>query len=208
MRDLSKYLSAYPSPKSRLTSGLFFEEFAQFLEDYAISKGELVLVGDLNVHLDVDEDPDTRKFVPLIDSLGLTQSVVGPTHRCGHTPDVVITREVENLVKDIRVLDMISDHCLIGCTLQIEKPRVSGKRIISRKYKSLDHEALQKDIESSVLITSPAGDVSAAVEQYHDTLSSLLDQHAPLCTKNCCTPHSTTVVFRFVTPTQTRSSQS
>jgi hypothetical protein len=173
----------YPSSKNRLTSGLFFEEFSQFLQDYAISKGELVLVGDLNVHLDVDEDSDTRKFVALIDSLGLTQSVVGPTHQCGHTLDVVITRELDNLVKDIRVLDMISDHCLIGCTLQIERPKVPRKQITSRKYKSLDHEALKKDIESSVLITSPASDVCAAVEQYNDTLSSLLDQHAPLFTK-------------------------
>ena len=121
------------------------------------------------------------------DSLGLTQSIIGPingsTHRCGHTLDVVIARKADNLVKDTHILDMISDHRLISCTLQIERPKVPRKQITSRKYRSIDPEVLKKDIECSVLVTSPVDNVSAAVEQYNSTLSSLLDQHAPQCTK-------------------------
>ena len=143
-----------------------------------------MLVGDLNFHLDIKDDPDVIKFLDLIDSCGLTQSVVGPTHRSGHTLDVVVTREMDSIVKDTRVLDLISDHAIVACTLQIGKPKLSRKQITSRKYRSIDPLALQEDIASSTLITSPATNINDAVKQYNDTLSSLLDQHAPLSTKH------------------------
>ena len=144
-----------PSRKNKLNVGLFFEEFSPFLQDCAISKGELVLVGDLNFHLDIKDDPDAITFLDLIDSCGLTQSVVGPTHR----------------------------SAIVACTLQIGKPKLSRKQITSRKYRSIDPLALQEDIASSTLITSPATNINDAVKQYNDTLSNLLDQHAPLSTK-------------------------
>ena len=53
-------------------------EFSPFLQDCAICKGELVLVSDLNFHLDIKDDPDVIKFLDLIDSCGLTQSVFRP----------------------------------------------------------------------------------------------------------------------------------
>jgi exonuclease III len=126
-----------PSSKNKLTTGMFFDEFSEFLQDYAISKGELDVVGDLNLHLDVLDDPDTRKFNQLMESLGLIQSVVGPTHIGGHTLDVVISREMDSLVKSARILDRISDHNLIACDLNLRKPPVPKKTITSRKLRSI-----------------------------------------------------------------------
>ncbi|XP_072023255.1 uncharacterized protein [Amphiura filiformis] len=174
----------YPSAKNQFTAGKFFEEFSQFLQDYAISQGELVLVVDLNLHLDIEDDYNTQKFADLMDSLSLTQFVVGPTHRCGHTLDVVISRESDNLVKNTCVLDLISDHALIACTLQIAKPKIPMKTITSRKYRSIDPAVLKEDIVSSVLTSSPATNVNDAVNQYNDILSNLLDLHAPARTKS------------------------
>ena len=90
---------------------------------------------------------------------------------------------MDSIVKDTRVLDLISDHAIVACTLQIGKPKLSRKQITSRKYRSIDPLALQEDIASSALITSPAININDAVKQYNVTLSSLLDQHAPLSTK-------------------------
>ena len=44
-------------------SRLFFEEFAEVVQDLAMAKGDLLVVGDLNVHVDVSEDPETRQLV-------------------------------------------------------------------------------------------------------------------------------------------------
>ena len=79
----------------------------------AMAKGELLVTGDLNVHLDVPEDPETRRLMSIIESLGLVQHAVGPTHNRGHTLDVAKSRECDDTLKDVKVLDRISDHSLI-----------------------------------------------------------------------------------------------
>ena len=160
----------YPSAKNRLTTGMFFDEFSQFMQDMIIAKGDLVVVGDLNLHLDIHDDPSTQKFGELMNSLGLSQSVSGPTHRCGHTLDVVISRENDNLVEDTRVHDLISDHALIECTLRVRKPSIPRTTITSRKYRSIDCATLDDDILSSELSTSLALTVDAAADQYNKVL--------------------------------------
>ena len=54
----------------------------------------LLITGDINIHVD---DPDAIKFLDLLDSLGLVQHVKTPTHRCGHTLDLMIAREINSL---------------------------------------------------------------------------------------------------------------
>ena len=116
-------------------------------------------------------------------TLGLEQFVSGPTHRCGHTLDVVISRENDNLVENTHVLDLISDHALVACTLCVRKPPVPRTTITSRKYRSIDCANLNEDVVSSELTISLANTADAAVDQYNKVLSDLLDQHAPSCTK-------------------------
>ena len=41
----------------------------------------VVVTGDLNLHLDVADGKDTRRFQQLLDTFGLSQSVLGPTHK-------------------------------------------------------------------------------------------------------------------------------
>ena len=75
----------------------------------------MLLVGDLNFHLDVENDPDTNKFHTLIDSMNFKQHITEATHRSGHILDVAITRSTDNIMDNIEVSDMISDHnvCLL-----------------------------------------------------------------------------------------------
>ena len=163
---------------------MFLDEFSQFMQDLTIAKGDLVAVGDLNLHLDIHNDPGTQKFGELMTTLGLEQSVTGPTHRCGHTLDVVISRENDNLVENTHVLDLISDHALVACTLCVRKPPVPKTTITSRKYRSIDFANLNEDVVSSELTISLANTAdAAAADQYNKVLSDLLDQHAPSCTK-------------------------
>ena len=173
----------YPSAKNQLTTGMFLDEFSQFMQDLTIAKGDLVVVGDLNLHLDIHIDPGTQKFGELMTTLGLEQSVTRPTHRCGHTLDVVISRKNDNLVENTHVLDLISDHALVACTLCVRRPPVPKTTITSRKYRSIDCANLNEDVVSSELTISLANTGDAAADQDNKVLSDLLDQHAPSCTK-------------------------
>jgi len=71
-------------------------------------------VSDLNIHLDVVDDRDTRRLAERLDTFGLSQLVSVPTHRDGHTLDAVITRADSALpVVDVRPSDEYSDHSLV-----------------------------------------------------------------------------------------------
>ncbi len=80
------YRPYHPSAKNRFTTGMFFDEFSQFMQDMTISKGDLVVVGDLNLHLDIHDGPSTQKFGELMNSLGLnsqsTNSSMWSHSRC------------------------------------------------------------------------------------------------------------------------------
>ena len=147
---------------NQLNPSIFFEEFSEVMQDLTIAKGDLVIVGDLNLHLDVLDDRDRQRFMELISSLGVEQLDVGPTHNRGRTLDVVISRESDSLVKNVRVLDFISDHRLIACHLNVAKPNAVRKSLTSRKFQSIIvlPESFLKDFTNSVL-------------------TSLLDKHAP-----------------------------
>ena len=64
--------------------------------------------------MDDCSNPDTQKFLDLLDSFDLQQHVKQPTHRDGHTLDLSITRKLETLVKDEPTVDLfISDHAVV-----------------------------------------------------------------------------------------------
>jgi len=64
-----------------------------------------------------------RRFQQLLDTFGLSQSVLGPTHRDGHILDVVITRDdLPQPTIDVRPSDEYSDHSLVLFQLPLPRP--------------------------------------------------------------------------------------
>ena len=72
-----------------------------------LCKEWLLITGDFDIHVDDCSNPDTQKFLDLLDSFGLQHHVKQPTHRDSHTLDLSSTRKSETLVDDER---FISDH--------------------------------------------------------------------------------------------------
>jgi exonuclease III len=172
-----------PSPKNKLTATMFFEEFTTFVQDQVTSAGDMLLVGDVNFHLDVSTDPDTKKFLTLIDSVNLKQHVMEPTHRSGHTLDVVITRESGSIIQSLQVGDMISDHTLITCQVKHPKPIPMQATVMTRKLRSICIEDFRQDVTKSLPVCDDLSDVRTLVSDYNQVLESTLDKHAPLKTK-------------------------
>jgi len=59
----------------------FYTELTAVLEQLANYSCPVVVTGDLNIHLDVVDDRDTRRLAELLDTFGLSQLVSEPTHR-------------------------------------------------------------------------------------------------------------------------------
>ena len=96
--------------KNKFTNTQFFEEFSTFLQDRVTSSGDLLIVGDLNFHLDKKNDTDTRKLTELLESFNILQCVNTSTHMSGHTLDVIMCRATDNLIQEVKVGDMITEH--------------------------------------------------------------------------------------------------
>ena len=73
------------------------------------------MTGDLNIHIDVVNDRDTKRLGSLnCDTFGRSQLVSVPTHRDSHTLDAVITRaDLALPVVDVRPSDEYSDNSLV-----------------------------------------------------------------------------------------------
>lgn len=61
-----------------ITAGVFFHEFAEYLESVVMSSDKLLITGDFNFHMDVPTDPNNIHFRDLLDTIGLIQHVKQP----------------------------------------------------------------------------------------------------------------------------------
>ena len=63
---------------------MFFDEWSIFLDEKAMNSGTLLIMGDINFHLDDNNNADASRFLSSQEPLGMTQLVQEPTHCKGH----------------------------------------------------------------------------------------------------------------------------
>jgi hypothetical protein len=169
-----------PSKSNKLTSTIFHSEITSLMNIVCVKSGNLVLIGDINVHFDNRDHPDTKKMLQLLSLHSCQQHVSEPTHKNGHTIDWVVTRESENCVQNVLVKDLqMSDHYLVTVNLSATKPSPITVSTPCRNIKKIDESAFRQDLEQSRLITSPPSDCEDLADLYNAELTRLLDKHAP-----------------------------
>ena len=131
--------------------------------------------------MDVQHSADTKHLIDLLHSRDLKQTITKPTHEDGHTIDLVVSCQANNLLKSSYVFSQISDHCVVHAILNVSKPSFPCKYVSYRKYCSVDIAQLKEDIINSEMVCEPASSVDELVSQYN-------------CTLFCCgLPHGTLV---------------
>ena len=79
------------SQKHKFTINHFLDEFECFLEQrVALHRGETVLTGDFNIHMELADDRYAKKFTELLLQFDLTQHVTEATHQEGGLIDLLI----------------------------------------------------------------------------------------------------------------------
>ena len=117
--------------------------------------------------------------------MSLTQHVVEPTHEYGHTLDLVITRESDNLICGRPAPDILfSDHLALLFKLKTARPPLKAGRVSFRKLRSIDRDAFMDEIRSSELLQMDTDDPDKLTALFNNILRSLLDRHAPVKHKN------------------------
>ena len=97
--------------------------------------------------------------------------------------DLVITQSIDNIVSNTVVSDILRYHAAIHRNLNMPKPQPLRQTIQYRNESAIDNEMFQADIEASTLCLDPATSAASLLDQYDDTMSALLDKHAPLQTR-------------------------
>ncbi|CAB3993776.1 Hypothetical predicted protein [Paramuricea clavata] len=162
-----------------ISTSIFFDGFANFLESAVLCTDQLLMTGDFNIHVDVTDDVDAVKLQELLESTGLQQHVNVPTHIRGHTLDLIITKHSENIVTSPPRTDyLFSDHMPVHCNLLVNKPCLKKTHISYKKVKSINVDALRNDLSNSDLCKNMLSmELNDLVDCYNHTLSSSFDRH-------------------------------
>eukprot|EP00914_Ancora_sagittata_P024929 GHVO01049741.1.p1 GENE.GHVO01049741.1~~GHVO01049741.1.p1 ORF type:complete len:428 (+),score=35.21 GHVO01049741.1:104-1387(+) len=172
-----------PGNRNGITANSFFDEFSEYLSGLMSAPGHLVVLGDFNFHVDNSSDMTASSFSNVTSSFGLNQHITGPTHKNGHTLDLVFSRENEKIVSSAKVLDHgFPDHFVVFVTLALQKPLLPKKKITYRKIKSVSDEALKESVMRSQLVESERYDtltLDGIITLYNTELRRILDELAP-----------------------------
>ena len=99
-------------PGSAEAPSSFFDEFADLL-DHVTSYSSVVIMGDVNLHLESPTDAGAVRFVSLLAINSLAQVVQSPTHTAGHLLDVVVVKS-DTMLTSVNVPPpVLSDHSMI-----------------------------------------------------------------------------------------------
>ena len=169
---------------------LFIEELNNLISQQ-IAHRPLLLTGDFNVHFEKTDLSDVKSLMYLASSFGLTQFVVGPTHKLGHTLDLVFANShVFEMDKIESQCYDVSDHFPVFFKLpNTEKQTFDRKKVITyRDINSIDMSNFGSTISSSV--SDAFADVeenttfSNMCELYTNTVECELDRVAPWKTRS------------------------
>ena len=97
-RRIDIYATPPPPPptsntlQNKLTDSLFFEQFPDLIDTCNSLRGQICILGDMNIHYDCPDHPLTSKTLDLLYMYNFKQVVTQSTHRHGHILNCVIIR--------------------------------------------------------------------------------------------------------------------
>jgi len=101
----------------------------------------------------------------------------------GHSIDLVVTHEGQNILGNLHVSSMLSDHVVVQADLLMPRPRPQEKTDSYRKYDPINMDDFSDELLKSQVITYPSEISDTLLDQYNDSLKGLLDTFAPMKTK-------------------------
>lgn len=174
------FLTIYRPPSTSIPN--FIADFTSLIDTLNCSPSELIISGDFNIHVDTPLQSGPSAFLDSIETAHLHQHVTFPTHKLGHTLDLLLSRSSSTIITSVDyTIPFISDHYAIHATITV--PINSRRPLITklvRSTKSIDTMAFSDDLINSPLYTTTPGTLDTYVCLFTSTVSSLLDQYAPL----------------------------
>ena len=74
----------------------FIGDLTELLTEVVSNHSNLIILGDINLHLNKLEDTDGKVLCDILEAFNITQHIKFPTHNLGHTIDVIATGNIQN----------------------------------------------------------------------------------------------------------------
>ena len=162
---------------------IFMDELAELFDLYAVPNDSFIIAGDINIHVETESLYSTR-FNDMLDLYDLRQHIQEPTHRKGHTLDVVITPNKDSYLSKVNITETdVSDHFLVDFNVACEPDSREMKTITYRSTKNVDLEKFRQEVKERLEALPPTNSVLTKVNGYNAVLSGLIEDCAPLKTK-------------------------
>ena len=171
------------------TDRTFLEEFNTFLESLLGVQGKIVICGDFNYWVDDPlSKPFSAEFLELLDINNYYNFVSSPTHRFGHTLDLVLSPVGMDCVENVEVLPvdgLISDHDLVTFDFKIVRPKATRKSITFRNYRNIDQDTIANEIDFRMAFADIVDSSAEGLTQhYNRSFKEIEELHFPLITKH------------------------
>jgi hypothetical protein len=174
-----------PPTSSKFASsfGSFITEFDSFLSFVASLPHSFIITGDFNIHVNDISSSQSSQFLNLLSAYNLTQLVDFPTHTGNNTLDLIIIPADANFAPTVSFSPVSpSDHFPVFCSIDLPTP-ASTLHHVTRSFRhvhKINPSNFESDILNSDLIKNPPTTLTELVDLYNSTLTSILDSHAPL----------------------------
>ncbi|ELT89710.1 hypothetical protein CAPTEDRAFT_193703 [Capitella teleta] len=132
----------------------FLNDLQDILKCLIVKPKSFIILGDFNIHWDVEADRERMKLLDMAEAFQLVQHVTGATHRDGHTIDLILSRDGDNLVADAFHGLQISDHRAVHFSINAAKPHPPRKKITFRKLRNVVQVTLKRDLREAVATIS------------------------------------------------------
>ena len=180
--ELIHFMCIYRSGPTRannfkLTDSLFFDQFPEFLDYCNTLHGKLCVLGDFNFFFELESNKSASRLRDSLIMYNLEQTVTGPTHKHGHTLDLVIVRPTDAVHKSTEVTRALeSDHYSVVVTFDIDPPSPPPVYRNIRMIRAIDRDAFRDDVQAALSGTEQP----CTADQFNAALRGALDSHAPL----------------------------
>ena len=155
----------------------FLDFFTEYIADLIAEHENIVLVGDFNIHINDEDNPNAVIFLDTMTALGLHQHANGPMHCSGNCLDLVFTEELSRMkVKKCLISDYLLDHAVVLCELTIPKQDQIRKWIKYRNINGIDIDDFTNDL---VFCECDSDDLEAVVANFEEVVSKAMNTHAP-----------------------------
>ena len=132
----------------QVTNNQFLDEFSEFLTEVLAEHRNLVITGDVNLHVNDPKDQEGEVFTDTMLALGLDQHVMFPTHRSNNTLDLVFTECLStHRILSCKPRSYLSDHAAVEFLLSVKKEHMFSKHVTIRKLKSIDIPSFTEDLQ-------------------------------------------------------------